>query len=186
MCNFLEWLQRKFSRWSKYELLFHGWLKSNSFQIYMALYDAFSYSQTNMTSYISPFRRCDLWQWNKDQGALSILRYCLTSIGIHMLKIRQSPDCLIFNMGIPIPGKDGLYIETGPRHLRMQHTKDIQYSTEYWNTPDSKVHGANKGPTWVLSTTDGPTWAPLTLLSGAAVHQWQYCTGAEVATCKRH
>ena len=32
-----------------------------------------------------------------------------------MLKIRRSRDPLIFNMGIPIPGKDGLYIETGPR-----------------------------------------------------------------------
>ena len=31
-----------------------------------------------------------------------------------MLKIRRSRDHLIFNMGIPIPGKDGLYIETGP------------------------------------------------------------------------
>ena len=32
-----------------------------------------------------------------------------------MLKIRRSHDRLIFNMGIPISGKDGLYIETGPR-----------------------------------------------------------------------
>ena len=32
-----------------------------------------------------------------------------------MLKIRRSRDRLIFNMGIPIPGKDGLYIETVPR-----------------------------------------------------------------------
>ena len=31
-----------------------------------------------------------------------------------MLKIGQSRDCIIFNMGIPIPGKAGLYIETGP------------------------------------------------------------------------
>ena len=31
-----------------------------------------------------------------------------------MLKIRRSRDRLIFNMGIPIPGKDGLYIETWP------------------------------------------------------------------------
>ena len=31
-----------------------------------------------------------------------------------MLKIRWSHDGLIFNMGIPIPGKDSLYIETGP------------------------------------------------------------------------
>ena len=33
---------------------------------------------------------------------------------IPMLKIRRSHDHLIFNMGIPIPEKDGLYIETGP------------------------------------------------------------------------
>ena len=32
-----------------------------------------------------------------------------------MLKIRRSCDRLIFNMGIPIPGKGGLYIETWPR-----------------------------------------------------------------------
>ena len=31
-----------------------------------------------------------------------------------MLKIRRSRDRLIFSMGIPILGKDGLYIETGP------------------------------------------------------------------------
>ena len=31
-----------------------------------------------------------------------------------MLKIRRSYDRLIFHMGIPIPGKDGLYTETGP------------------------------------------------------------------------
>ena len=32
-----------------------------------------------------------------------------------MLKIGRSHDRLIFSMEIPIPGKDGLYIETGPR-----------------------------------------------------------------------
>ena len=34
-----------------------------------------------------------------------------------MLKKRRSHDRLIFNMGIPIPGKDGLYIETGPWYI---------------------------------------------------------------------
>ena len=32
--------------------------------------------------------------------------------------------------------------------------------------PDSKVHGANMGPTWVLSVPDGPHVGPWTLLSG--------------------
>ena len=45
-------------------------------------------------------------------GAVS--RCHLTSIGIPMLNTRRSCDCLIINMGIPIPGKDRLYIEMGP------------------------------------------------------------------------
>ena len=34
------------------------------------------------------------------------------------------------------------------------------------DTPDSKVHGANMGPTWVLSAPDGPNVGPRTVLSG--------------------
>ena len=34
-----------------------------------------------------------------------------------MLKIRSCHDHLIFNMGIPMPGKDVFYIETGPWRL---------------------------------------------------------------------
>ena len=41
-----------------------------------------------------------------------------------MLKIRRSHDRLIFNMGIPIPGKDGLYIETGPWLSPSRHESD--------------------------------------------------------------
>ena len=32
--------------------------------------------------------------------------------------------------------------------------------------PDSKVHGANMGPTWVQSAPDGPRVGPWTLISG--------------------
>ena len=39
-----------------------------------------------------------------------------------MLKIKRSLHRLILNMGILIPGKDGLYIETGPRSSRMSST----------------------------------------------------------------
>ena len=52
--------------------------------------------------------------YQRGQGAISIWRCPLTSIGIPMLKIRWSRDHLIFNMGIPIHGQDGIYIETGP------------------------------------------------------------------------
>ena len=36
--------------------------------------------------------------------------------------------------------------------------------------PDSKGHGTNMGPTWVLSAPDGPMLAPWTLLSGTQGH----------------
>ena len=34
---------------------------------------------------------------------------------------------------------------------------------EFNNVPDSKVHGANVGPTWVLSAPDGPHVGPMNL-----------------------
>ena len=42
-----------------------------------------------------------------------------------MLKIRRSRDRLIFNMGIHIPGKDGLYIETGPDSIAQQNMNPL-------------------------------------------------------------
>ena len=50
-----------------------------------------------------------------DTGGVSIYRPCLTSIGIHIMKIRRSDDHLIFTTGIPIPRKDDHYTEKGPR-----------------------------------------------------------------------
>ena len=41
-----------------------------------------------------------------------------TSIGIPMLKIRQSHDCLIFNMGNPKPGKMVFVLRYGPRCMK--------------------------------------------------------------------
>ena len=55
----------------------------------------------------------------------------LPSIGIPTFNIRRSHDRLILNMGIPIPGKDGLYIKTRPwwrresRHHQTEHCPEI-------------------------------------------------------------
>ena len=64
-----------------------------------------------------------------------------------MLKIRRSPDRLIFNIGIPIPGKDGLYIETEPRLVKgpladpypglLPHT--LQWDLTLQGTGESKI-----------------------------------------------
>ena len=43
-----------------------------------------------------------------------------------MLKIRRYLDRLIYNMGIPIPRKDGLYIEIGPS-CRLRHDDVIKW-----------------------------------------------------------
>ena len=48
------------------------------------------------------------------RGAVSIRKTILLGMAIPMLKIRRPTGRLIFNMGIPIPGKTVFYIETGP------------------------------------------------------------------------
>ena len=53
----------------------------------------------------------------------------VVSIGIPMLQIRQSRDHYIFNMGIPIPGKDNLYIDTGPGCLFCIEFTMLYYTT---------------------------------------------------------
>ena len=45
--------------------------------------------------------------------------------------------------------------------------------------PDSKVHGANMGPTWVLSAPDGPHLAPWTPAQANISH---YCWAQAMAT----
>ena len=40
----------------------------------------------------------------------------------------------------------------------------VKFQEEYIsNVPDSKVHGANMGPTWVLAAPDGPHVGPMNL-----------------------
>ena len=52
---------------------------------------------------------------NKISGGRLNIKMSSYQYRILMLKIRRSRDRLIFNMGIPILAKVGLYIETGPR-----------------------------------------------------------------------
>ena len=77
-----------------------------------------------------------------------------------------SHDRLIFNMGIPITGKDGLYIETGLFDSKQSTTKPCAYSMGYTvyrqhkiakTFQDSKVHGAD------MSAPGGPNVGPINL-----------------------
>ena len=40
--------------------------------------------------------------------------------------------------------------------------------------PDSKVHGANMGPNWVLTATDGPRDGPMNLVVRICLRIWSY------------
>ena len=55
------------------------------------------------------------------------------SIGIPMLKIRRSRPCLIFNMGIPIPGKMVFILRQGPASGTQVH----KCVCKYWKVPCS-------------------------------------------------
>ena len=50
-----------------------------------------------------------------------------------MFKIRRSRDRLIYNMGLPIPEKDGLYIEIGPRLFDAWHQPISLFGAAVWN-----------------------------------------------------
>ena len=57
------------------------------------------------------------------------------------------------------------------------HFEQIKQSTVYLspslaNHPDSKVHGANMGPTWVLLAPDGPHVVRMTLAIEADQLDW--------------
>ena len=66
-------------------------------------------------------------------------------------------------------GKVIQYISTDiyflcPKYLKSSSAEmDITLSQILWAYPDSKVHGANMGPTWVLSAPDGPHDGPMNL-----------------------
>ena len=48
-----------------------------------------------------------------------------------------------------------------------QYASNISATTNRQDgVPDSKVHGANMGPTWVLSAPDGPHVNPMNLAIG--------------------
>ena len=77
------------------------------------------------------------------QRVLSILRFRSTS-----------PITVIFLYEYIYTKKDGIYIETRPRSQKLYTHSD---------SPDSKFHVANMGPTWFLSIPGGPHVGPINL-----------------------
>ena len=50
------------------------------------------------------------------------------------------------------------------------------------HNPDSKVHGANMKPTWVLSAPDGPHVGPMNLAIREDLNSNEYFRGATIYT----
>ena len=81
-------------------------------------------------------------------------------------------------------------------HIIMRHdqSKNLDQAPIYfWNleaqewindTPDSKDHGANMGPTWVLSDPDGPHVGPMNLVVGGRYTKDYDITLTEQGTTK--
>ena len=72
----------------------------------------------------------------------------------------------------PFPNANGLHWKLSACQLQVQSVMEIlskwwylYFSDILWYlaVPDSKVHGANMGPTWVLSAPDGPHVGPMNL-----------------------
>ena len=74
--------------------------------------------------------------WSGILEPVSIQRHRLSSIAIPML------NRLIFNMGIPIPGKDGLYIEMG-LWLQPIMLQPVMIKLSWWQ-PVFQCHGRSK------------------------------------------
>ena len=49
-----------------------------------------------------------------------------------------------------------------------------QRSSALTGDPDNKVHGANMGPTWVLSAPDGPHVGPMNLAIRGVLFEWPW------------
>ena len=52
--------------------------------------------------------------------------------------------------------------------------------------PDSKVHGANMGPTWVLSAPDGPRVGPMNLAIRGGIYGAYYVGNLNKHKCGLH
>ena len=68
----------------------------------------------------------------------------------------KTVDCLIFRMGIPIPGKDGFHVEMGPRNLLYYHFRSIhnRSSQQIW----SSWHNETELLCCTASRYDFPWW----------------------------
>ena len=102
---------------------------------------------------------CKLSFWNR-KTKLNQITNCLTTHNVYnSIAFENEPALSCWN-----------YIETKKRNVRWKTLHSVFMSINQAHTvcilmhvPDSKVHGANMGPTWVLSAPGGPHVGPMNL-----------------------
>ena len=81
-------------------------------------------------------------------------------------------------MGIPIPGKDGLYIETGPWSLvlaMMSSSTPVLPALVVSATTQSNARSACNGSTRSAGATLSDWWPIQTMFVAGSTYQWQNC-----------
>ena len=100
----------------------------------------------------------------------------VTRICVGNLTIIGSDNCLSPGRRHAIIWTDAAMLLIGPSKTDFNVQENLQMS------PDSKVHGANMGPSGADMTQVGPRWAPWTLLSGSSWRWRPFCLGLHVLT----
>ena len=63
---------------------------------------------------------------------------------------------------------------------------NLNFEFALWTNPDSKVHVANMGPTWVLSAPDGPHVGPMNFAIREVIYSLTYTTVLFLDTDSHH
>ena len=116
------------------------------------------------------------WGWRLETLSRSLWRHC--NVQLHYspiaveatLKYRDKvsrESCPYSSLDVLPLRPPGLYGEIN--HVYWEGIGNKQHSDKA--IPDTKVHGANMGPTWVLSAPDGPHVCPMNL---AIRGSWKY------------
>ena len=95
---------------------------------------------------------------------LRVLRPTRTRYKIHILSIKARATLQRYSQPLKSAHSYRLWFSVEPRGPAWCQTASLPCLWRMY--PDSKVHGANMGHTWVLSALDEPHVAQWTLLSG--------------------
>ena len=99
--------------------------------------------------------------------------YLFIQILLHIGALWPAPQLIL----LVLPGVTLVYSWYSPGDLRLLPScqtaspttwdwfqiHNYRYRHNIWDAPNSKVHGANIGPTWALSAPDGPHVGPMNL-----------------------